>query len=67
MVSVETKAKTGDSGVTTVEAVEQTGQTCEPELVEVKSAHWWNCAATKRIARRSAIKVSLCARLDMLR
>jgi len=39
VASVETKAKTGDSGATTVAAVEQTGQTWEPELVEVKSAH----------------------------
>jgi len=50
---------TGDSVATTVAAVEQTGQTWEVEAFDVRSAHWWNCAARKRIARSSATNVSL--------
>lgn len=64
--SVETKAITGEAVRTTVAAVEQTGQTCDAAVFDVRSAHWWNCAARKRIARSSAINFSLCIRLDML-
>jgi hypothetical protein len=52
--------------VTTVVAVEQTGQTCEAEAVVVKSAHWWNCAARKRIARSRATNVSFPIRMNIL-
>ncbi|HLK03359.1 MAG TPA: hypothetical protein VKT53_02885 [Candidatus Acidoferrum sp.] len=56
---METKAITGDSVVTTVAAAEQTGQTCDVVAFVVKSAHWWNCAARKRIATSDAMKASL--------
>ena len=51
--------------VTTVAAVEQTGHTCDAAEFEVKSAHWWNCAARNRIARSSATKVNLCVLRDI--
>lgn len=64
-VSVETKARTGASDLTTVPATEHTGQTWDATEFEVRSAHWWNCAARNNTARSSATNASFCVRLDI--
>jgi hypothetical protein len=56
----------GEAVVTTEPAAEQTGQRCEPEGSEVKSAQKWNCAARKSIPRSKARKRSWVSLLGIL-
>jgi hypothetical protein len=44
----------GDSVATTDPVVEQIGQMCEADGVEVRSEQKWNCAPRKRIPRSKA-------------
>ena len=49
-----TMAMLGDDGATTEPAVEQTGQMCEADGVDVKSVQKWNCAPRKMTPRSNA-------------